>query len=105
VADIDKIAGLKQRTSFIVDLLEREIRRHDQIEALREGCGPVYDPSRDVLGSIVFKMCWGINGTENQVKVTRVFADSVIHRPSVTIQAVAVSPSAFPMALTNFRPN
>ncbi len=61
VAGIDKIAGLKQRTSFIVDLLEREIRRHDQIEALREGCGPVYDPSCDVLGSIVFKT--GVGGS------------------------------------------
>ena len=39
VAGIDKIAGLKQRTSFIVDLLEREIRRHDQMEALREAAG------------------------------------------------------------------
>jgi len=39
VAGIDKIAGPKQRTSFIVDLLEREIRRHDQMEALREAAG------------------------------------------------------------------
>ncbi len=105
VAGIDKIAGLKQRTSFIVDLLEREIRRHDQIEALREARGlGLRSILRRTRQHRVQNGCWGINGTENQVKVTRVFADSV-HRPSVIIQPVAVSPSAFPIALTNFRPN
>ena len=36
---IDQIAGPKQRTTFIVDLLEREIRRYRQREALREAAG------------------------------------------------------------------
>ena len=39
VAGIDKIAGPRRRTSFIVEILEREIRRHEQLEALREAAG------------------------------------------------------------------
>ena len=36
---IDKIAGQKQRAKFVVELLERELRRREQFEALREAAG------------------------------------------------------------------
>ena len=39
VDGIDKIAGPRRRTRFITELLEREIRRHEQLEALREATG------------------------------------------------------------------
>ncbi len=38
-AAIDQIAGPRQRTAFVVDVLEREIRRHGQREALRNAAG------------------------------------------------------------------
>jgi hypothetical protein len=38
-AAIDQMAGPRRRTAFIVDLLEREIRRREQREALRQAAG------------------------------------------------------------------
>ncbi|MGO9255588.1 MAG: hypothetical protein ACLQU1_04700 [Bryobacteraceae bacterium] len=38
-AAIDKVAGPKQRATFIVKLVEREIRRREQRDALREAAG------------------------------------------------------------------
>ncbi len=38
-AGIDKIAGAKRRTHFIVEVLEREIRRREQLAALQEATG------------------------------------------------------------------
>jgi hypothetical protein len=38
-AAIDRVAGPKQRTAFIVNLVEREIRRYEQRDALREAVG------------------------------------------------------------------
>ena len=46
---IDKIAGEKQRTSFIVDLLHREVRRREQREALREAAGSWKDEDHPEL--------------------------------------------------------
>ena len=46
---IDKIAGEKQRTSFIVDLLQREVRRREQREALREAAGSWKDEDHPEL--------------------------------------------------------
>jgi hypothetical protein len=43
---IDKIAGQRQRTAFIVELLERELRRREQREALREAAGSWKDVVR-----------------------------------------------------------
>ena len=38
-AGIDKIAGPRYRDSYIVTVLDREIRRHEQLEALSEAVG------------------------------------------------------------------
>ncbi|MGA3026623.1 MAG: hypothetical protein ABSF98_17810 [Bryobacteraceae bacterium] len=38
-AEIDRIAGQRQRTAFVVELLEREIRRRDQLKAVEEAAG------------------------------------------------------------------
>jgi hypothetical protein len=38
-AQIDKISGQKRRTTFIVDLLEQEIERREQLAALSEAVG------------------------------------------------------------------
>jgi len=38
-AGIDKIAGAKRRARFIVEILEREIQRHEQLAALQEAAG------------------------------------------------------------------
>jgi hypothetical protein len=38
-AEIDKIAGHRQRTAFVVELLEREIRRREQLQAVEEAAG------------------------------------------------------------------
>ena len=46
---IDKIAGEKQRTAFIVDLIQREVRRREQREALREAAGSWKDEDHPEL--------------------------------------------------------
>jgi hypothetical protein len=38
-ARIDKIAGQKHRSAFVVDLLEQEIERREQLAALSEAIG------------------------------------------------------------------
>jgi hypothetical protein len=39
VADIDRIAGRLRRIDFIVELLEGEIRRREQLAALEDAAG------------------------------------------------------------------
>jgi len=48
-AAIDKVAGQKQRAAFIIDLVEREIRRREQREALREAAGSWKDEDHPEL--------------------------------------------------------
>ena len=48
-AGIDKIAGNKKRTAFIVEVLEREIRRREQLEALNEAAGSWKDKDHPEL--------------------------------------------------------
>jgi hypothetical protein len=38
-AGIDKIAGPRKRTAFVVGVLEREMRRREQLEALEQAAG------------------------------------------------------------------
>ena len=38
-AGIEKIAGHRRRNSYIVAVLDLEIRRHEQLEALQEAAG------------------------------------------------------------------
>ncbi len=38
-AEIDRIAGHRKRTAFVVELLEREIRRHEQLKAIEVATG------------------------------------------------------------------
>ncbi len=38
-AGIEKIAGYQHRNAYIVAVLDREIRRHEQLEALNEAAG------------------------------------------------------------------
>ena len=38
-ASIDKIAGAKHRTRFVVEILEHEIQRREQLAALQEAAG------------------------------------------------------------------
>ena len=38
-AAIDRVAGPRQRAAFIINLVEREIRRREQRDALREAAG------------------------------------------------------------------
>ena len=55
-AGIDKIAGVKNRTHFIVEVLEREIRRREQMAALEEagGCWKDEDHPELANGSEAF---------------------------------------------------
>jgi hypothetical protein len=46
---IDKVAGHRQRAAFIVSLVEREIRRREQREALREAAGSWKDEDHPEL--------------------------------------------------------
>jgi hypothetical protein len=48
-AAIDRIAGPKQRTAFIVNLVEREVRRRAQRDALREAAGSWADKDHPEL--------------------------------------------------------
>jgi hypothetical protein len=48
-AAIDKLAGPKQRAAFIISLVEREIRRREQREALREAAGSWKDEEHPEL--------------------------------------------------------
>ena len=46
---IDRVAGQRQRTAFIVDLVERELRRREQHEVLREVFGSWKDEDHPEL--------------------------------------------------------
>ena len=46
---IDKLAGPKQRATFIINLVEREIRRREQRDALREAAGSWKDEDHPQL--------------------------------------------------------
>lgn len=48
-AAIDKLAGQKQRSAFIINLVEREIRRREQLDALREAAGSWKDENHPDL--------------------------------------------------------
>jgi hypothetical protein len=48
-AEIDRIAGHRQRTAFVVELLEREIRRREQLKAVAEAAGCWKDESHPEL--------------------------------------------------------
>lgn len=50
-AQIDMIAGKGHRTEFIVDVLEREIRRREQLEALQEAAGSWKDEDHPELAN------------------------------------------------------
>jgi hypothetical protein len=46
---VDKVAGHKQRAAFIINLVEREIRRREQRDALREAAGSWKDEDHPEL--------------------------------------------------------
>jgi hypothetical protein len=50
-AEIDKIAGRGHRTDFIVHLLEREIRRREQLAALEDAAGSWKDEDHPELAN------------------------------------------------------
>ncbi len=50
-AGIDRIAGPRKRTAFVVEVLEREIRRREQLEALREAVGSWKDEDHPELAN------------------------------------------------------
>jgi hypothetical protein len=50
-AQIDKIAGHGHRTEFIVDVLEREIRRREQLAAIQEAAGSWKDQDHPELAN------------------------------------------------------
>jgi hypothetical protein len=49
-AGIDKIAGQKHRTRFIVEVLEAELQRREQLAALEEAAGSWKDENHPELG-------------------------------------------------------
>jgi hypothetical protein len=61
VAEIDRIAGPRHRSKFIVEVLERELRRREQIAALHEAAGSWKDEDHPELG----------NGSETWIKEMR----------------------------------
>lgn len=48
-ARLDRIAGPRKRTAFVVEVLEREIRRSEQLEALHEAVGAWRDEDHPEL--------------------------------------------------------
>jgi hypothetical protein len=48
-AGIDKIAGHRKRTAFVVEVLEREMRRREQLEALEQAAGAWADANHPEL--------------------------------------------------------
>ena len=48
-AEIDKLVGQGQRTLFIIDLVERELRRRHQLEALQSAAGSWRDEDHPEL--------------------------------------------------------
>jgi hypothetical protein len=50
-AAIDHLAGPRKRTEFVVELLEREIRRREQLDALSETAGSWKDEDHTELAA------------------------------------------------------
>jgi hypothetical protein len=50
-AQIDRIAGPRKRMAFVVEVLEREIRRRGQMEALRQAVGAWRDDDHPELAN------------------------------------------------------
>ena len=50
-AEIDKLVGQGKRTLFIVDLVERELRRRHQLEALQSAAGSWKEENHPELAS------------------------------------------------------
>ena len=48
-AGIDKIAGPRKRTAVVVEVLERELRRREQLEALQAAVGAWTDENHPEL--------------------------------------------------------
>jgi hypothetical protein len=69
-AQIDKIAGQGHRTEFIVDVLEREIRRREQLAALEAAAGSWKDEDHPELA----------NGSEAWVRQMRDESEARSHR-------------------------
>jgi hypothetical protein len=46
---IDRIVGHRQRATFVIELVEREIRRREQLEALRDAAGSWKDENHAEL--------------------------------------------------------
>jgi hypothetical protein len=57
-AAIDKVAGQKQRATFIINLVERELRRREQRDALREAAGSWKDEDHPELAEGADKWVW-----------------------------------------------
>lgn len=47
--EIDRVAGHKRRSAFIIELVERELRRREQREAIREAAGSWKDQDHPEL--------------------------------------------------------
>lgn len=60
-ARIDKIAGQKHRAHFIVEVLESELQRHEQLAALEDAAGCWKDENHPELA----------NGTEPFIRALR----------------------------------
>lgn len=50
-AGIDKIAGHRKRSAFVVEVLDREIRRREQLEALEQAAGAWTDENHPELAN------------------------------------------------------
>jgi hypothetical protein len=50
-AKIDRIAGPRKRTAFVVEVLYREIQRNEQLEALQEAAGSWKDDNHPELAN------------------------------------------------------
>lgn len=50
-AGIDKIAGHRRRTAFVVEVLEREMRRREQLDALEQAVGAWADADHPELAN------------------------------------------------------
>jgi hypothetical protein len=48
-SEIDRIVGQRQRATFVIDLVERELRRRRQLEALRAAAGSWTDENHPEL--------------------------------------------------------
>jgi hypothetical protein len=55
---IDRVAGQKQRSAFIINLVEREIRRREQLDAVREAAGSWKDENHPELAEGAERWVW-----------------------------------------------